>query len=79
MKLFNPALLQKPMLVVATKIDALSDETQLKRLRQYCRRKKLPFLAISAVAGTGLPELVQRLGEIVFAPAGEAPPAEAGS
>ena len=39
------------MLVVATKIDALSDEAQLKRLRQYCRRKKLPFLAISAVAG----------------------------
>ena len=79
MKLFNPALLEKPMLVVATKIDALSDDTQFKRLRQYCRRKKLPFLAISAVAGTGLPELVQQLGEIVFAPAGGASPAEAGS
>jgi GTPase len=75
MKLFNPALLEKPMLVVATKLDALSDETQLKRLRQYCRRKKLPFLAISAVSGTGLPELVQLMGEAVFEPA--APPESA--
>jgi GTP-binding protein len=62
MKLFNPELVDKPTVTVATKIDALSDDGQLRRLRQYCRRKKMPFQAISAVSGAGLPELVRLLG-----------------
>jgi len=63
--LFNPALADKPQLVVATKLDAVSDNAQLKRLRLHCRRRKQPFLAVSAVSGDGLPELVRTLGEML--------------
>jgi GTP-binding protein len=58
-------LAEKPQVVVATKIDALSDDGQLKRLRLHCRRRKQPFLAISAVSGEGLPELVRALGAML--------------
>ncbi|MBP7865081.1 MAG: GTPase ObgE [Acidobacteria bacterium] len=60
--LFNPTLLDKPMLVAATKLDALTDRSQLDALRRFCRRHHLPFIAISAVSGEGLEELVRRLG-----------------
>ena len=63
--LFNPALADKPQLVVATKLDAVSDNAQRKRLRLHCRRRKQPFLAVSAVSGDGLPELVRTLGEML--------------
>lgn len=59
LKLFNPELLRKTEIIVATKIDALSGREQMEKLQRYCHRKKILFLAISAVSGDGLPELVQ--------------------
>jgi GTP-binding protein len=50
------ALAGKPMIVVATKIDAANPE-KLARLRQHARKQKLPFYAISAVTGEGVEEL----------------------
>lgn len=62
LKLFNPELVKKPEVIVATKMDARSDDGQWQSLRRYCQRKKIPFAAISAVSGEGLPELVRLLG-----------------
>jgi GTP-binding protein len=56
---FDPAVAAKPQIVVATKIDALDDPTRLDRLRRHVRRKKLPFVKISAVSGDGLDELLE--------------------
>jgi GTPase len=56
--LFNEDLLKRKQLIVASKIDALSDPRKLSRLKSMCTRKKLPFLGISAVTGQGIKELI---------------------
>jgi GTPase len=49
-------LAAKPMIVVATKIDAANPE-KLKKLAAHARRRKLEFHQISAVTGEGIDEL----------------------
>jgi GTP-binding protein len=49
-------LADKPMIVVATKIDAANPE-KLKKLSAHVKRRKLEFHAISAVTGEGIDEL----------------------
>jgi GTP-binding protein len=53
---FGNGLDGKPMIVVATKIDAANPE-KLKKLAAYARRRKLEFHAISAVTGAGIDDL----------------------
>ena len=59
---FGNGLDEKPMIVVATKIDAANPE-KLKKLSSYARRRKLDFHAISAVTGEGLDELKWELAK----------------
>jgi GTP-binding protein len=56
-------LLDKPQIVVGTKIDTLAPETAHLRedLARHAAARGLPFLAISAVTGQGLPELVREV------------------
>ena len=54
--LYGSRMLEKPMLVVASKIDS-SDPERLEQLEEYCRCKSLSFEAISAVSGKGLERL----------------------
>ena len=49
-------LSEKPMIVVATKIDAVNPD-KLKKLSTYAKRRKLEFHAVSAVTGQGIEEL----------------------
>jgi GTPase len=56
--LFNEELLKRKQLIIASKMDALSDPRKLSRLKAMCTRKKLPFLGISAVTGQGIKELI---------------------
>ena len=49
-------LTKKPMIVVATKIDAANPE-KLKKLAAHAKRRRLEFHAISAVTGEGIEEL----------------------
>ena len=49
-------LVNKKMIVVATKIDSANPE-KLKKLAAHVKRRKLEFHAISAVAGQGIDEL----------------------
>ena len=53
---FGNGLAEKPMIVVATKIDAANPD-KLKKLTTYAKRRKLEFHAISAVTGEGIEEL----------------------
>jgi len=61
---FSPDLASKPMIVVATKLDAANPE-KLKKLKAFCTRRKLPFFAISAATGDGVAKLKIALGERV--------------
>ena len=53
---FGNGLDEKPMIVVATKIDVANPE-KLKKLTTHAKRRKLEFHAISAVTGEGIEEL----------------------
>ena len=53
---FGHGLDEKPMIVVATKIDAANPE-KLKKLSAHIKRRKMEFHAISAVTGQGIDEL----------------------
>jgi len=56
--LFNAELLDREQLVVASKVDVLADDSRLSGLKEMCERRGLPFLAISAVSGRGIKELI---------------------
>src|SRR5216683_1258680 len=60
---FSEALAAKPMLVVATKLDATTDRSRLEKLRAFCAAKKLEFYSISAATGEGVKELVRRMAD----------------
>jgi len=53
---FGNGVIEKPMIVAATKIDAANPE-KLKKLAAHAKRRKLEFHAISAVTGQGIDEL----------------------
>jgi GTP-binding protein len=57
----------KPMIVVATKIDAANPE-KLKKLSAHVKRRKLEFHAISAVTGEGIDELKWAMAKRLRAP-----------
>jgi len=60
---FSEKLLEKPMIVVATKVDATTDRTKLDELQKFCKKKGLEFHAISAAAGEGVKELVRGIAD----------------
>jgi GTP-binding protein len=59
LELFQPELAAKPQLVAANKIDALDDESRVYELSRRAGALGLPFFRISAVTGTGVPELLE--------------------
>src|SRR5512144_1003955 len=55
---FSPEVAARPRVLVASKIDAVSDPDRVDSIRSAAERRGLPFLAISAATGAGLRELV---------------------
>lgn len=60
MRLFNPALVEKKQVIVASKIDH-SDKDKLHLLESFCQSQGFPFLAISAVTGENIPLLIHTI------------------
>jgi GTP-binding protein len=60
---FSSSLVEKPMIVVATKLDATTDHTRLDALQEFCKERKLEFHSISAVAGDGVKDLVRSIAD----------------
>jgi GTPase len=65
---FSEALAAKPMLVVASKIDACQDASRLETVRERAAARGLPFFAISSVTGAGIEELRFAMAERALAP-----------
>ena len=61
---YDPALADKPQVVVASKMDIV-DAEKLIGLRDYARARRLPFLEISAASGQGLPALTKRMAQLL--------------
>jgi len=64
---FSDALVHKPMLVVATKMDVAHDPSRVEALRHAADERGLPFYPISSVTGLGVEELVCAMAERVLA------------
>jgi GTP-binding protein len=64
LKAFDPALAAKPTILVAAKADVANPD-KLKKLRDFARRRKLPFYEISAVTGQGIDKLKFAIAEAV--------------
>ncbi len=63
LRAFSETLTEKPVIVVATKLDATTDRTRLDTMRKFCREHKLEFHAISAATGEGVRELVRSIAD----------------
>ena len=65
---FSEELAAKPMILVATKMDAAQDPARVESLRKVAEDRKLPFFEISSVTGRGLDELRYAMAERVLTP-----------
>lgn len=63
---FSEDLAQKPMIVVASKIDACQDADRIADIRAKAEEASMPFLEISSVTGTGIEELRYLLRDMLF-------------
>jgi len=54
---FSPVIAKKPMLLVASRVDAVGDGFRLFALREFCREQGTPLYEISSVTGEGLEDL----------------------
>ena len=59
---FGAHLEDKPMIMVASKIDAVNKD-RLAKLKQYCKKQKLKLYEISAVTGKGIKELTHAMAD----------------
>jgi len=66
---FSPDLVAKPMLVVASKMDAAQDPERVEALRRLARQRGLPFFEISSATGRGIEKLKFAMADMVLAPA----------
>ncbi len=58
---FSPVVAAKPMLLVASRIDAAGEGERLTRLREFCREQGHSLYEISGVTGAGLEELKEAI------------------
>src|SRR4029077_17542161 len=60
---FREKLAEKPVIVVAKKLDATTDRERIERLREFCAGRGLEFHAISSASGEGIPQLVRAMAD----------------
>ena len=65
---YSETLAAKPMIVLATKMDAAQDRSRVDALRDLARERGLAFFEISSATGQGIEELKFAMGERVLAP-----------
>ena len=65
---FSEELAKKPMLIVASKMDAAQDPEAVEAIRHMAEARGLPFFKLSSVAGLGVEDLKFALAERVLPP-----------
>jgi GTP-binding protein len=70
---FNEELVKKPMIVLATKMDASQDPARVEALRAAVTARGLPFYGISSVTGQGIDALKYTMAEYALKRPGDTP------
>lgn len=65
LKLYSEKLYSKKQIIVANKIDAMSDDTKLNELKEICKKEGLELFEISAATGQGIKEMIDKVAEEV--------------
>jgi GTP-binding protein len=60
---FHPSLLEKPQLAVLNKIDLPAIRERVSQIRDFFRQRGVDLLAISALTGEGVDEVVREIGK----------------
>jgi GTPase len=63
LRAFSEEIAEKPVIVVATKLDATTDRSKLEKLEAYAKERALPFFAISSATGEGVQKLVRGMAD----------------
>lgn len=58
LELYSPVLMEKPQLVVGTKLDVAGNQERLKRLSGHCNKEGIDFFPVSAATGKGIKKLL---------------------
>jgi GTPase len=66
---FSEMLVQKPMVVVASKMDIAQDPERVEALRRHAAKQGISFFEISSATGQGIEKLKFAMAERVLAPA----------
>jgi GTP-binding protein len=61
LELYSPQLVEKPQIVVGTKLDIAGNGERLERLENYCKTKGIRFFPVSAATGSGIRNLLSYL------------------
>lgn len=69
--LYSPELAARPRFVVASKLDALQEESRVERLGQAAATRTVPFASISAATGLGIEALIRLMDQFVRTPVGD--------
>ena len=62
---YSEKLTKRKQILVATKIDSMQDDTNLKKLEELAKKEKLEFYKISSVTGAGVQELIDHITEVL--------------
>jgi len=63
LRLHNPELMERPMVVVATKLDIMEDNARLDAFRTHCKREGYPFFEVSSATRDGVDGLLEFLSK----------------
>ncbi len=66
LSLFNPALAERPQVVVLNKMDLPDARSHWPKVEAAMRARKLPTYAISAATGEGVRQLIARVGSMLL-------------
>ena len=62
---YSEKLSERKQIIVANKIDVMQDDRELKELEELAKKEGLEMFKISGVTGDGVPELLNRVSEVL--------------
>ena len=62
---YSEKLIKRKQILVATKIDSMQDDTNLKKLEELAKKEKLELFKISSVTGEGIEQLIDHVTEVL--------------